>query len=46
MTDGVVMTIGRGFPYGLQLVNHNLLGQLIMNNGYLYFTLLNLWHVW
>lgn len=33
MTDGVALTIGRGFPYGLQLVNHNLLEQLTMNNG-------------
>jgi len=33
MTDDVVMTIGSGFPYGLQLVNHNLLEQLTMNNG-------------
>jgi hypothetical protein len=33
MPDGVVMTIGSVFPYGLQLVNYNLLEQLTMNNG-------------
>ena len=33
MTDGVVMTIGSGFPYGLQSVNHNLPEQLTMDNG-------------
>jgi hypothetical protein len=33
MTDGVVMTIGSGFPYGLQLVSPNSPAPLNMNIG-------------
>ena len=33
MTDGMVMTIGSGCPYGLKSVNHNLPEQLNISNG-------------